>query len=62
MKQFEKWRTLCATGLALGVILSILLFFKKAYIIMAAALVLVFIFTCAFFGFWTALKKHGMKT
>lgn len=62
MKQFEKWRSLCATGLVLGLILSILLFVKKEYIFMFVALILVFIFTFAFFGFWAALKKHGMKT
>ena len=62
MKQFEKWRSLCAAGLVLGLILSILLFVKKEYIFMFVALILVFIFTFAFFGFWAALKKHGMKT
>ena len=36
MKQFEKWRSLCITGLALGLILSILLFLKKEYIYMYA--------------------------
>ena len=56
MKQFEKWRSLCATGLVLGLILSILLFVKKEYIFMFVALILVFIFTFAFFGFWAALK------
>ena len=62
MKQFEKWRSLCITGLALGLILSILLFLKKEYIYMIAALIVWIVFICAFFGFWKSLKEHGMKT
>ena len=62
MKQFEKWRSLCVTGLVLGGILSFLLFLKKEYIFMVAALVIWIILMCAFFGFWKSLKKHGMKT
>ena len=62
MKQFEKWRSLCVTGLVLGGILSFLLFLKKEYIFMVAALVIGIILMCAFFGFWKSLKKHGMKT
>ena len=61
MKQFEKWRSLCVTGLVLGGILSFLLFLKKEYIFMVAALVIWIILMCAFFGFWKSLKKHGMK-
>ena len=48
MKQFEKWRSLCITGLALGLILSILLFLKKEYIYMIAALIVWIVFICAF--------------
>lgn len=62
MKQFEKWRSLCVTGLALGLILSILLFLKKEYIYMIAVLIVWIVFVCAFFGFWKSLKEHGMKT
>ena len=62
MKQFEKWRSLCITGLALGFMLSILLFLKKEYIYMIAALIVWIVFICAFFGFWKSLKEHGMKT
>ena len=62
MKQFEKWRSLCVIGLALGLILSILLFLKKEYIYMIAALIVWIVFICAFFGFWKSLKEHGMKT
>jgi c-di-AMP phosphodiesterase-like protein len=62
MKQFEKWRSLCVTGLVLGGILSLLLFLKKEYIFLVAALVIGIILMCAFFGFWKSLKKHGMKT
>ena len=61
MKQFEKWRSLCVTGLVLGCILALLLFLKKEYIFMVAALVIWIILMCAFFGFWNSLKKHGMK-
>ena len=62
MKQFEKWRSLCVTGLVLGCILALLLFLKKEFIIMVAILIIWIIFICAFFGFWKSLKKHGMKT
>ena len=57
MKQFEKWRSLCVTGLALGLILSILLFLKKEYIYMISALVVWIVFIYAFFGFWKSLKR-----
>ena len=59
MKQFEKWRSLCITGLALGLILSILLFLKKEYIYMIAALIVWIVFICAFFGLWKSLKVQG---
>ena len=49
MKQFEKWRSLCITGLALGLILSILLFLKKEYIYMIAALILCFLWLLEIF-------------
>lgn len=51
MKQFEKWRSLCVTGLVLGGILSFLLFLKKEYIFMVAALVIWIILMCAFLAF-----------
>lgn len=51
MKQFEKWRSLCITGLVLGGILSFLLFLKKEYIFMVAALVVWIILMCAFLAF-----------
>ena len=44
MKQFEKWRSLCVTGLVLGGILSFLLFLKKEYIFMVAALMVISIY------------------
>ena len=46
MKQFEKWRSLCITGLALGFMLSILLFLKKEYIYMIAALIVWIVYLC----------------
>ena len=51
MKQFEKWRSLCVTGLALGGILSLLLFLKKEYIFMVAALIVGIILMYAFLAF-----------
>lgn len=62
MKRFEKWRSLCFAGLVMGIIVSIFLFFKKEYIFMIVMLAIVIVFSFAFFGFWKALKEHGMKT
>ena len=62
MKQFEKWRSLCVTGLALGLILSILLFLKKEYIYMIAVLIVWIVFVCAFFGFWNEDRSRYFKS
>ena len=62
MKRFEKWRSLCFAGLAMGVILSIFLFLEKKYGFMIAVVAISIVFSFAFFGFWKALKEHGMKT
>ena len=62
MKQFEKWRSLCFFGVVMGCVLTIIIFFKQEYIFMIATLFVLIIFIWAFFGFWKALKEHGMKT
>lgn len=62
MKQFEKWRSLCFFGLVIGCLLAIVLFLKKEYIVLLAILVVLIVLIYAFFGFWKALKEHGMKT
>ena len=62
MKRFEKWRSLCFAGLVMGIIVSIFLFLKKEYLFMIVMLTVVIVFSFAFFGFWKALKEHGMKT
>ena len=62
MKQFERWRLLSTIGSALGFLLVLFLIYKKEYMYAGLAVIILILFVYTFFGFWKALKDHGMKT
>lgn len=62
MKRFEKWRTLGIICTVISAVLMLALLYKREYLYCLLLALLMCLFVYTFFGFWKALKEHGMKT